>query len=106
MVTFDQFKQMDMRIAKITAVEEHQNADKLYVVTIEIEGKTKKIVAGIRQYYSKEELVNKQIVVLNNLEPATIRGVQSEGMLLVAKDNGRLVMLVPEKEVKTGSPIS
>lgn len=106
MITFDQFKAADIRIAKIRAVEDHPKADKLYILAIETGEKTKKIVAGIKQNYTKEELVNKQIVVVNNLEPATIRGVQSEGMLLAAKDDEKLAILVPEKEVKVGSPVS
>lgn len=106
MITFDQFKQMDIRIAKITACEDHPNADKLYVVTVETGKETKKLVAGIKQHYSKEELLNKQVVVITNLEAATIRGVESEGMILATKDGEKLAVLVPEKEVKTGSPVS
>jgi len=106
MVTFEQFKQMDIRIAKIVSVEDHPNADKLYVVTVETGDGNKKLVAGIKQYYSKDELLDKQVVMIDNLEPATIRGVQSNGMVLVAKDEGALAILVPEKKVKTGSPVS
>ena len=106
MITFEQFKAMDIRIAKITAVEDHPNADKLYVLTVESGGQTKKIVAGIKEHYTKEELPDKEVVLLNNLEPATIRGVRSEGMALAAKDGEKLVLLVPEKEIKTGSPVS
>ena len=106
MIKFDQFKAMDIRIAKILTVEDHPNADKLYLVTVEIGDTTKKVVAGIKQYYTKEELINKQVVVLNNLEPATIRGVQSEGMILATKDGEKLAILVPESQVKVGSPVS
>ena len=106
MIKFEQFKQMDIRIAKITAVEDHPNADKLYIATVDTGGKTKKLVAGIREHYTKEELINKEVVVLDNLEPATIRGVQSEGMILATKDGEKLAILVPEKEVKVGSPVS
>lgn len=106
MVTFEQFKELDIRIAKIVAVENHPNADKLYLVTIETGQETKKIVAGIKAHYSKEELINKEVVVLNNLQPATIRGVESGGMILATKDGEKLAILVPEKEVKVGSPVS
>ena len=106
MISFDQFKAMDMRIAKITAVDDHPNADKLYLLKVELGGTTKNIVAGIKQYYTKDELLNREIVIVNNLEPAIIRGVQSEGMLLATKDSEKLAILIPEKEVKTGSPIS
>lgn len=106
MITFDQFKAMDIRIAKIVACEDHPNADKLYVVTIETGDGTKKLVAGVKQHYTKEELINKEVVVVNNLEPATIRGVQSEGMVLATKDDMGLAVLVPDKKVKVGSPVS
>ena len=106
MITFDQFKAMDIRIAKITSCEDHPNADKLYVVTVETGSETKKLVAGIKMHYSKEELINKEVVILNNLQPATIRGVQSNGMVLATKDGEKLAILVPEKEVRVGSPVS
>ena len=106
MITFDQFKAMDIRIGKIVSVEDHPKADRLYVVTVETGGQTKKMVAGVKEHYSKEELANRQVAVLNNLEPATIRGVESQGMILATKDGEKLAILVPEKEVKTGSPVS
>jgi len=105
-ITFDQFKAMDIRIGKIVSVEDHPKADRLYVVTVETGGQTKKMVAGVKEHYSKEELANRQVAVLNNLEPATIRGVESQGMILATKDGEKLAILVPEKEVKTGSPVS
>ena len=106
MITFDQFKAMDIRIAKIIACDDHPNADKLYVLTVNAGSETKKLVAGVKMHYSKEELINKEIVLLNNLEPATIRGVESHGMALATKDGEKLALLIPEKEVKVGSPVS
>ncbi len=106
MVSFDEFKKIEIVTAKILEVEDHPNADKLYVMKIDIGGETPQIVAGIRAHYKKEELIGKQIVVVRNLEPATIRGVESNGMLLAAKDDKTLALLVPEKEISPGSPIS
>ena len=106
MVKFEEFKKMDIRIAKITAIEDHPNADKLYIVTVETGSGTKKLVAGVKQYYTKEELKDKEVVIINNLEPAIIRGIQSEGMILATKDNEKLALLMPEKNVKVGSPVS
>ena len=106
MIKFDQFKQVDIRIGKIVEIVDHPNADKLYIATVEVGDTTKKLVAGVKEHYTKEELLNKQVGVLNNLEPATIRGVQSEGMILATKDDGKLAILIPEKEVKVGSPVS
>ena len=106
MINFDHFKAMDLRIAKVTNVEVHPDADKLYVVTVDTGDGTKKAVAGLKEHYSPEELMGRGVVFLNNLEPATIRGVVSEGMILATKDQGKLSILVPEKEVTVGSPVS
>ena len=106
MITFEQFKGMDIRIAKITDIQDHPNADKLYVVSLDVGEHAKTVVAGIKQFYSKDELVGKQVVLLDNLEPATIRGVQSEGMILATRDDERLAVLAPEREVKTGSKVT
>ena len=106
MVTFDQFKTMDIRVARITEVVNHPNADKLYVVTVETGEGPKKIVAGLREHYTAEELIMREVVIINNLAPATIRGVESQGMILATKDGEKFAIIVPEKEVKVGSPIS
>jgi len=106
MVKFDDFKKLSIKIAKVLKVEDHPNADKLYILTITTGDTEKKIVAGIKQYYKPDELTGKSIVLVDNLEPANIRGVTSEGMLLAAHDGQTLSILVPEKEVKAGSVIS
>lgn len=106
MVSFDEFKKIKIVTAKILEVEDHPGADKLYVMKIDIGGETRRIVAGIRAYYKKEELIGRQIVVVSNLEPATIRGVESNSMLLAAKDDKTLALLAPEKEMSPGSPVS
>lgn len=106
MVSFDEFKKLKIVTAKVLEVEDHPNADKLYVMKIDLGNETRQIVAGIRAFYKKEDLIGKHVVVVKNLEPATIRGVESNGMLLATKDDKSLAVLVPEKEVKIGSPIS
>jgi len=106
MITFDQFKQMDIRIARITAVENHPNADKLYLLSVDTGEGIKKLVAGIREHYTAEELIGRQVVIVNNLQPATIRGQSSEGMALATKDGEKLALLAPDKEVKVGSPVT
>ncbi|MCK4519430.1 MAG: hypothetical protein KAU12_04840 [Candidatus Omnitrophica bacterium] len=106
MITFEDFKKIELKIAKIIEVKEHPNADMLYVLRVEIEDKPRQIIAGIKKYYTPEELKGKQIVVLANIETATIRGEISEGMLLAAKDDENLAILIPEKNVKTGSTVS
>ena len=106
MVKFDEFKKMDLRIARIKDVSEHPNADKLYVITIDSGGEERQVVAGIKEYYKPEELKGRSVVVITNLEPATIRGIESKGMILAAKGTKTLSILIPEKDVEIGSPIS
>lgn len=105
-IKFQDFKQLELKIAKILKVEDHPNADKLYILTIDTGGAEKTIVAGIKPHYKPEELVGRSVVVVDNLEPADIRGVVSNGMLLAAKDDKSLAILVPQREIKTGSPVS
>ena len=106
MITFEQFKALDLRVAKILSCEDHPNADKLYLVTVDTGDKKKTLVAGIKQHYGKDELIGKQVIVLDNMQPATIRGVESAGMILATKDGSTLALLIPEREVKTGSRVS
>ena len=104
MISFEDFKKMELRIATIKDVQDHPDADRLYVLKVEIsEGQIKQIVAGIKKQYSKEELIEKQIVIVNNLEPAMLRGVESQGMLLAASDENDLAVIVPEKKLIIGS---
>lgn len=108
-VSFEEFKKLDIRIAKVLKVEDHPNADKLYLVTAEIgNSQTRTLVAGIKSFYSKEELVGKSVVVITNLQAATIRGVASNAMILAAsdKDKKHLVVLTPDKPIDTGSKVS
>ena len=106
MVTFEEFKKLEIKVAKILTAEDHPNADKLYVLKIDIGGEERQIVAGIKAHYSKESLPGKQIIVIANLQPAKIRGIESNGMLLAAHDASGIVLLIPERQITTGSPIS
>lgn len=105
MISFDQFKEWDIRIAQVESVAPHPNADRLYVLGIKVGEQSKTIVAGIRPFYRPEELEGKKIVVVNNLEPAVIRGVESQGMLLAASDDQGLSLLVPEKPIANGAQV-
>ena len=103
MITFDDFKKVEIKTARVLDAQDHPNADKLLILKIEVGGEKKQIVAGIKGRYSREELLNKNIVIVNNLEPAVIRGEESNGMLLAAQDEGVISLLVPERKVKSGS---
>src|SRR6266540_5799222 len=86
MITIEEFGKVELRVATIKAAEPHPNADRLLVLKIDLGTEERQLVAGIRAHYTPEELVGKQIVVVANLQPVTLRGVESQGMLLAASD--------------------
>ena len=104
-VSYDDFAKLELRVAKVVAAREHPNANKLLLLEIEVGPLRKQIVAGIRGHYTPEELVGRSIVVVNNLAPATIRGEQSNGMLLAASDGSSVILLRPDKECASGAGI-
>lgn len=105
MLSYDVFKQLDMRIAEVVEVKEHPNADRLYLLKIFLGEEERQIVAGLKTGYSQEDLVGRKIVVLANLEPAEIRGQRSEGMLLAANAEEGPVLIVPDVDIPAGIPI-
>ncbi len=106
-VSFDQFKQLDLRVAQIKNCDDIQGADRLYKLTIDM-GEERQIVAGIKGHYTKEELIGRKIIVLANLEPRTIRGLTSHGMLLAASDQAKtaIVLITTDKDIPNGSTVS
>jgi len=106
LIGIDDFRKIDLRVAKIVAAERLAKTDKLLKLQIDIGGKPRQIVAGIAEHYQPEELIGKQIIVVANLEPVKLRGELSEGMLLAAKFNGKLTLLTPDGEIPSGSAIS
>ena len=106
-ITFDDFTKLDLRVAEIKACEDIEGADKLYKLTIDV-GEERTIVAGIKQYYAKEELTGKKIAIVANLEPRKLRGTLSHGMLLAAsnEDKSSVVLLTLDREIPNGSKIS
>jgi len=103
MVTFEEFKKLELKVARIKEVQDHPNADRLYIVIIDLGDTTKQIVAGIKGSYAKEDLVGRQVVVVNNLEPALLRGVESQAMLLAASDESGIAIISPAREMTLGS---
>lgn len=104
MVTYDDFAKLEIKIAKIMAAERVENTEKLLKLSIKIGEETRTIVAGIAKSYAPEDLLDKKIVVLANLEPRMIKGIESKGMLLAASDTP--VLLVPDKDVEDGTRVS
>jgi methionine--tRNA ligase beta chain len=106
-ITFDYFKKMDLRVAEVKACEDIEGADRLYKLTVDV-GEERQIVAGIKAYYAKDELVGKKIIIVANLEPRTLRGTISHGMLLAAsnEDKSSVVLLIPDKDIPAGASVS
>jgi len=105
MINFEQFKAVELKVATIKEVVEHPNADRLYVVTVDLGGRTKQMVAGIRMHYKLEDLVGRQVVVVDNLEPAMLRGVESQGMILAASDESGMAIVTLDKKMTDGSVV-
>jgi methionyl-tRNA synthetase len=105
-ISIDDFRKIELRVATIKSAEPHPNADKLLVLQIDLGGEARQICAGIRNHYTPEELVGRQIVVVANLETAKLRGLDSQGMLLAASDHGHVIILTPEKIVQAGAKVS
>jgi methionyl-tRNA synthetase len=106
-ISFDDFTKMDLRLGKVTAAQKMENADKLLVLTVNTGIDERTIVSGIALHYTAEEILGKSVVVLMNLAPRKIRGVESHGMLLMAEnEEGKLSALVSERGFEEGPTIS
>lgn len=101
----DAFADLDLRVGRIVSVEVHKDAEKLYVLQVDLGKETRQVVAGLRAHYTPEELLKKKIVVITNLEPAKLRGIESQGMLL-AGDDGKRVGVLYVKDAEPGTPIT
>jgi len=104
-ISIEDFKKLDLRVGKIVSAEKILGTDKLLKLEILCPEK-RQIVAGIAEYYTPEELIEKKVIVLVNLKPAKIKNVLSEGMILAIKDKNGLSLIVPEKEVEPGGKVS
>ncbi len=105
MITFDEFKKVEIKTARVLAVKNHPDADRLYVVDVDLGDEKRQVVAGIREHYTPEELIGKDVAIIVNLEPATIRGVESNGMLLAGSRDKTLSILTLDRPLPPGSVI-
>ncbi len=103
MVNFDDFSNLDLKVGKILEVSCHPNAEKLYLLKVDVGDKIIQLVAGVKPFYEPEQLENKLIVVLTNLEPKNIRGVLSQGMVLAAQGKDDVSLIISDKEIDVGS---
>ena len=104
MIPYQDFDKLDLRVGKIIEADKHPNADKLVVMKVDI-GEPVTVVAGIKQWYNPQELVGRTVILLANLEPITLRGVKSNGMILAAEDENGVSLLTVDRDVEPGSAI-
>jgi len=105
MIDIADFAKMDLRVAEVVAAEKVEGADKLLKIRVNLGQEERQIVAGIAQHYNPDDLIGKRIVVVANLKPAKLRGIESQGMLLAASDESTISILTPLKDVKIGSKV-
>ena len=105
MVPFEDFAKIDLRVAKVITAERVAGSEKLLKLEVDVGGKTQQIVAGIGKAYAPEDLAGREIVIAANLEPRTLMGIPSHGMLLAASD-GAPTLLMPDREVPPGSKVT
>ena len=105
-LTIDEFKKVELKSAKVIMAERVAGADKLMKLQIEVGEEKRQLVAGIAQHYTAEEMIGKTIIIVANLQPAKIRGVESQGMLLAVSDGDTLSLLTSDKPVDSGKPVS
>lgn len=105
MIPIEDFKKVELIVAQIKDVREHPNADRLYVLKVDTGKEERQIVAGIRLKYPKEQLVGRRVIIVANLQPAVIRGEESNGMILAASDDNGVSILSPDRDVALGSTV-
>jgi len=105
MIKFEDFQKLDLRVGKIVEAERVEGSEKLIKLKVDIGGEERQLVAGIGKVYSPEDLIEKEIIVVANLEPKVLFGIESQGMLLAAEDGENIALLIPDKEVKPGSRV-
>ena len=106
MISFDEFKKIELRTAVVKTCEKVEKSEKLLKMTVDLGDETRTIVAGVAADYKPEEMVGKSIVVVANLEPATLFGIESKGMLLAADTGKGHALIISDREAPPGSPVS
>ena len=107
-ISFDDFAKVKMRVGKVIEAAAHPNADKLLVLKVDLGDEQRQICAGIRANYAPEQLLGKNIILVANLAPRMMRGIESNGMLLAASnaDRSKVIVLTTEADIEPGSTVS
>ena len=105
MISFDEFKRIQLKIARVLSAEKAPDSDKLVILEVDLGEEKRQLVAGIAEQYQPQDLIGKLVVVVANLKPAKIRGIESRGMLLAAEHEGKLVILSPDGDIAPGAVV-
>lgn len=107
-IQFEDFAKVKLRVGRVVEAYDHPNADKLIVLKVDLGDEQRQICAGLRGHYNAEDLVGKNLILVANLAPRMMRGVQSQGMLLAASsaDHSKVVVLAPEQDMEPGCEVS
>ncbi len=106
-ITIDEFAKLKLKTGEIISCEDHPDADKLYVLKLKLDQEERQVVSGIKDFYKPEDLIGKKVVVITNLKPVKLRGVESQGMVLAAEDkDGKLSLVSTLEDIKSGASIS
>jgi len=106
LITIDDFDKVDLRVAKVLEVKKHPNADKLLVLQLEVGDETRQVVSGIAKYYEPEDLVGKNVILVYNLKPIKLRGIESHGMVLAASKGKKLTLATTLADIGSGAAIN
>jgi len=107
-ISFDEFLKVHMRVGRVLEAYDHPKADKLIVLKVDLGDEQRQLCAGLRGHYEADSLVGRNIVVVTNLAPRQMRGLESNGMLLAASsaDQSRVILLTPDSEIEPGAAVS
>jgi len=105
MIDFKEFQNLDLRVAEVKEAEKIEGADRLLKLQVSLGEETRQIVAGIAEHYQPDQLVGKKIIIVANLKPAKIRGVESQGMLLAASNDEGLTIATLDRPIAPGAPV-
>ena len=106
MITIDDFKKIELRVAKVLEAERVEGSDKLIKMQLSLGEEKRQVIGGISRHYEPEQLIGRQIIIVANLEPRSLMGLESQGMLLAASDENGIALLIPDKEITDGSRIN
>jgi len=104
-IGIEDFAKVELRVAEVLAAEKHPNADRLLVLRLSLGNEERTVVSGIAKWYRPEELVGKKVVLVANLKPAKLRGIESQGMILAAQEGEALALVTVEGEVPPGAVV-